>query len=616
MRPEPFAEIVAGLSGSMAAVVIVGLGGAGKTTMAREIAQGCIDGRSGLPKFEAVVWIDVSKLAGTPTLRSILNAISYAFESPGFAQLAEDEQRRKIEELFGLHKVLLIIDNFETISDRALLEWLLCLSEPSKALITAREDRRDFRRALTIELGGLSQEESFAFMRQQLQAPKIRVQARDLDQFQPLIDITDGNPKALDVCLSMILYAHRSIEQVMGDLRSGRVGELDGILGRAWLLLNEMEQKILFEAALFPTGASEEALGETAKVKGEGLVAALERLANLKLLDVQQSNFVQRPRYSVHSLVKAFVQSKLLSQPQVERACRVSWVEWAKRMAITAGGWAWENPKRLQVLKPEEENLYAAISWAAGQPSDDEFMANAVLTIAQGIDHYYYIRGLWDRKEHVDRMRIDAAHALGDLQEEARGLAQHIQLLCRKGDVGQAGDLLSQLREVERKAGSLGPDVHTQVQHTYAFHLMAQQEYDRAHEILEQCRHSDLRPSDNLDVATLHWIATCLYKLQRYAEAKAGFEEALSQAQKIGYQRSVIYCRLHLAKIALDEEELADASGRLAVCLEEASSLGDLRYIAQIQVTYAAPVRAMEQLPIRSVCPRRSRAVLRTTRVA
>ena len=214
-------------------------------------------------------------------------------------------------------------------------------------------------------------------------------------------------------------------------------------------------------------------------------------------------------------------------------------------------------------------------------------MVQAVLQIAQGIDHYYYVRGPWDRKEAVDRMRISAARALGDQQEEARALAQYVQLLCRKGDVEQAGRLLPQLREVERKAGSLSLDVRTQVQHAYAFHLMAKQEYEDAYQILVQCRRLRPPPSQALAVANLHWAATCLYKQRHHTEAKTGFEEALSQAQKIGYQRSIIYCRFHLAKIALDTEASAEAADLLAVSLREARALSDLRYIAQIQVTYA-----------------------------
>lgn len=586
MRPQPFAEIVSRLSGPTAGAIIVGLSGTGKTTLAREIAQGCIEGKPSLPEFEAALWIDVGKLPGIPNLHGILNAISYALRSPGFAQLAEDEQRRKIERLLERYKILLIIDNFEVTIDSAVLKWLLSIPEPSKALIATKEDREDFPRALLIKLGGLSQPESLKFIRQQLSAARQGEQDRDLDQFQPLIESTEGNPKALDICLRLILYEHRSIGQVIEDLCNGRVKGLDGILEQAWSLLGETARLILSLAALFAFGVSEQALGETAEVEGVRLTAALKRLENLSLIDVQHPDLAQLPRYVVHSLVRTFIQSKLRAQPQTERERRVSWLEWAMR-TVASGGWMPPDFKKIETLQVDEENLYAAITWAAEQPQEDEFMARAVLGIARGIDHYYYVRGLWDRKERVDRMRIKAARALGDLQEEARSLAQHIQLLCRKGDVEQAGRWLEELRAVEQKAGSLSPDVQTQVHHAYAFHFMAEGKYDRAYEILEQCRRADPQPSPNLVVANLHWAATCLYKQQCYAEAKAAFEEALGEAQKTDYKRSMIYCRLHLAKIALDEGELAKAADLLAECLERARTLGDLRYIGQIQVTHA-----------------------------
>ena len=327
--------------------MIIGLDGTGKTTLAREVAQGCIDGKPGLPRFEAAMWIDVSKLPGTPTLRGVLDAMSYAFKSPGFAQLAEDEQRRKIERLLELHKVLLVIDNFEATSDHALLDWLLYLPAPSRALITTREDRTEFYRAWAIELGGLSQEESREYIRQQLQASKAREEARDLHQFRPLIEITDGNPAALNVCLGLYLYAHRSIGQIMDDLRSGRMKGFDGIWGRTWSLLDKTARQILCLAALFPTGASREALGGTANVQGAKLTAKLKWLENLRLLDVQQPDLAQPARYAVHSLVEAFIQSKLQSQPQAERKRRVAWLEWAVRTAAPAG-WAWQDLRGLR----------------------------------------------------------------------------------------------------------------------------------------------------------------------------------------------------------------------------------------------------------------------------
>jgi hypothetical protein len=58
MRQQAFAEVVDGLSQRSAAVLIVGLGGNGKTSLAREVAAHCLQDEGDAPRFDAVVWVN------------------------------------------------------------------------------------------------------------------------------------------------------------------------------------------------------------------------------------------------------------------------------------------------------------------------------------------------------------------------------------------------------------------------------------------------------------------------------------------------------------------------------------------------------------------------------
>jgi adenylylsulfate kinase-like enzyme len=55
MRPQAYAEVVDGLNQRSAMVLIVGLGGNGKTSIAREIAVRCLQDGGDTPCFDAVV---------------------------------------------------------------------------------------------------------------------------------------------------------------------------------------------------------------------------------------------------------------------------------------------------------------------------------------------------------------------------------------------------------------------------------------------------------------------------------------------------------------------------------------------------------------------------------
>jgi hypothetical protein len=137
-------------------VLIVGLGGNRKTSLAREVADACLKGLEGAPVFDAAVWVSGKDHPGTTNLGVVLDEIARTLDYPGFTEFEHDEKRREVEQLLRRQKVLLVVDNFETITDRALLTWLLNLPEPSKALITSREYRREWRSSWPVELRGMS----------------------------------------------------------------------------------------------------------------------------------------------------------------------------------------------------------------------------------------------------------------------------------------------------------------------------------------------------------------------------------------------------------------------------------------------------------------------------
>src|SRR4029079_6865674 len=73
MRELAFGEVVDGLQQRSAVVLIVGLGGNGKTSLAREVAARCLQDDGDVSRFDAVVWVSDKDRPGTTNLSVVLS---------------------------------------------------------------------------------------------------------------------------------------------------------------------------------------------------------------------------------------------------------------------------------------------------------------------------------------------------------------------------------------------------------------------------------------------------------------------------------------------------------------------------------------------------------------
>ncbi len=74
-----------------------------------------------MPHFDAVVWVSDKDQPGTTNLSVVLDAVARTLDYPGLTRYAHNEKRYEVEQLLRRQHVLLVIDNFETVTDGALL---------------------------------------------------------------------------------------------------------------------------------------------------------------------------------------------------------------------------------------------------------------------------------------------------------------------------------------------------------------------------------------------------------------------------------------------------------------------------------------------------------------
>jgi tetratricopeptide (TPR) repeat protein len=574
MRQQTFAEVVDGLKQRSAVVLVVGLGGNGKTSLVREVAWHCLAGTGDALRFDAAVWVSDHDRPGTTNQSIVLDEIARTLDYPGFTQFAHEEKQREVEQLLKRQKVLVIVDNFETITDGVLLAWILRLPEPSKALVTTRTRHRDFWSSWLVELRGMSEREAQQLIVQRLRALQLDRFAGDLASFEPLIAVTGGNPKALEIALGLIKYSHRALPQIVDDLAAAHHPLFDDLFAHAWSLLDEPARRVLMALTFFPASTSDQALSATADVQGLAFERALERLGNLGLIDVQQLDLNRPPRYTLHPLVRAFAGARLAEQPSVANRARDRWVAWYLKLAGQVG-FCWDDLRRLELLDSEHETMQAAIAWTF----EHERLAETIRLI-EGVRYYYNVRGLWDERLSINRMRAEAARRLGDCGNEALALAHHVEIRSKQGNLAEAEACLAQLEGVIRDAQLLD-EVTFEVQHARAHYARAQGDLALAEQNWRDLLDLSARLGGQKYVVNRRWLATVLLEQGQVDGAHRLYTAVLDDARRINDTRSLTGNTLKLASLALAEGNLEEAVSALAECCSVATRYRDRRRLAE-----------------------------------
>jgi hypothetical protein len=548
MRPKPFADVLEALRQRTAVVVIHSLGGMGKTSLAREVASQCLQADSNSPTFDCAVWVSDAEHPGYTNLNIVLDEIARTLGYENLLDRSEDDKRRSIEQVLRSQRVLLVVDNFETIGDNGLLRWLLKLPEPSKVLITTREYRREYRNGTwPIELGGFNNDEAELFLDQRLRHLRIDHLAYDREQLQNLIEVTGGNPKALGMALGNLKFSRHTLQQVIDDLRTAQ-GECFSLLFETnWSLLDEAARRVLLAATLFRPSADPDALAATADVRSMAFHRALEQLVDLSMLDIWQSNLDHTPRYSLHPLVRAFATSEIRKSRDFELAAHNRALDWLIGLAGKVG-YCRNDLARLKLLDPEREILHDAIVWAQRQGKIDK-----VLNLIQGIGYYCYVRGLLNREPNINLLAAEASRVLAQPREELRWLSYHVQRLSRIGKLTDSQTLIERMQNIVAHS-EVGIDGIGDYRHALATAYFAADHIDEAEKEWRALLEVE-GISQTTRMVTVKWLAACLeLKGENFAAAEL-LRETMEASDPELHLRARVALQLSYLRMLMAEGE-------------------------------------------------------------
>lgn len=579
MREQAFAEVIDGLQQRSAAVLIVGMGGNGKTSLAREVSARCLRDDGDTLRFDAAVWVSDKDRPGTTNLSIVLNEIARTLDYPGFAQFEHDEKQREVEQLLKRQRVLLIVDNFETITDGALLIWLLRLPEPSKALVTTREYRREWRSSWPVELRGMSEAEAWELISERARVLKIDRIIGEQAQLEPLLAATGGNPKALTMTMGLLKYERRPLQDMVDDLYAARGDLFDDLFARAWALLDEAARRVLLVATFFPTSASASALSASADVQGFAFDRAVERLADLALIDGQQETLSSQPRYALHPLVRAFAGARLVKQEGFEKEARGRWITFFET-ALNLVSNSERDPNKLSIIDPDHETILTAIHWAT-----KEGQHAFVLRIALAFSEFCQARGYWDKRVDMSEARLKCAQAMEDTEQAIGAMFHLVDTLSRQGKLTVAQEYLQQLNQLASNV-QLSMQARRNVGIANGLYWMAKGELRQAQAALQDTLVGQDQPFHTRNLLTQRWLGICLYRQGAIDEARDYLQAALSLATKYERVRHAEYVRIVLATIDLDTGQIDQAAEKLTQSYAWAQQFNERERLAQVAYQY------------------------------
>lgn len=453
-------------------VTVVGVGGAGKTTLAVEVARAMI------ADFPDGVWL--VELTGLTDGTQIATEILGAARKPATA--GRDHSDVLTEQLSG-QRALLVLDNCEhLIADvAAVVSRVLRSTESVVVLATSREPMtlggETVWRIPVLSLPGNGSEEAVLESGAgQLFADRARaadatfeVDGENAETVARMCRQLDGLPLAIELaCARLRSMSLSELDRRLDDrfriLRGGSPDlvphhrTLHDTVAWSYDLLSESEQRLYTRLSVFAGGfdlAAAEALAADDSVFGD-VLDGLDHLVAQSLVQHQDG------RYRMLETIREFARELLVANGDYDEAASAH-LAWMKQLATTGARnlEGKDQPVWMARFKGEIDNIRAALSWALH--NDPVTGAN----IASALTRFFWMnametdtRQLTDARSFLDEgydwatKLLDAAGADFPPKNRARLQSGIGGLLCvRAGRYEEAIERLSEARSILGEVG-------------------------------------------------------------------------------------------------------------------------------------------------------------------
>jgi tetratricopeptide (TPR) repeat protein len=397
-------------------IAITGIGGVGKSALALATADYYLKNYGALPpeeRFEAIVWVSAKEKVLTTegkedaalpssilrTLEDVYTAIAQATRREEITHALPQDQDRLVQKALRENRVLLIMDNLESVTDERVKPFLRKLPQPTKAVITSREwlDVAD-----VLPLKGLSQDDAMNLIAEEA---NVRHLTLDMAQQQRIVDLTSGLPLPIKLSIARMASGESftAVIRWLGDA-TGDVPEYC-VKGQADLIAQRDSNtwRLLLACSLFDrgAGAAREALGYIADLSVADRDNGLACLQRFYLI-----NRTDKDRFWLLPIVQRYVAVQIDAAESSDSLIE-PWTQWLINYVEKYGSESWDW-RRYPIIELEIDNIILMIK------RNLPLGHLRVLAASRRIAYYMKIRGRWAESIALSLEVLPLAYQLND----------------------------------------------------------------------------------------------------------------------------------------------------------------------------------------------------------
>ncbi len=577
-------------------IVLDGIGGIGKTTLAVEAAYQALDTRL----FENVTFVSakINRLDSgeiktlqpvAQTLDGFINETARALGRSDIGKLDSAAKPRALIDALRSTRTLLIFDNLETLSkeeQEALTDVLRDLPNGCKAMLTSR--RRGGEGAVWLRLDRLDDAAACDLINEACRkdgnlAAKF---ARAGNSTQALIDEAGGSPLALTNILGILRKRHSLSVSAAVDILRRKAEDselLQFVFQEARKDLTANDEAALCALALFVPSADFEAWQAVAALTRPALEQVIDRLNMLSLLNLAEG----AERYALHPLTRGFVERSMLNEEAVRQDTSHRFVGYWLSYAERYGGNRNDSYKTYPKLTAEWDNLWACIQLAWSMTTSinilpklpdqtvvilDYIAAEQVIRLARALRQFLSFEGLWDERLALGCYGYAVGLVMQNAPDAGWGAYAVAWVYLNRSETVDAQLWAERAMHVwsnsNKREQAIGERMLGRVATQRRDFAEAEQRYHAALAVYRDfARHDD-------QAIVLKDLGELAQKQANYAEAEQYYREALTLAQKIDYVDGQATYLGNLAALALERKDYVQARVWLAQAMPLAQLIG------------------------------------------